>query len=273
MRSSRSVAPAVWDQVPNSLSGGLLRVSITDEADLGLDSWPPGVLEEISPNDEMFSSESGSTSYFFWGRAALRSITHALAALEHRDIGSVLDLPCGHGRVLRMLRAAFPVAAITACDINRDGVDFCCETFGADPVYAGAAPAQTDLPRKFDLVWCGSLLTHLDEPACLELLNLFSRSLERGGALVLTAHGPHYRTLIELDQIRLGVPDRLALIDRYDHDGFAYQDYPGREGYGISLISSGKMIEMLESVPGLRCDYYAARGWAGFHDVWACVRI
>ena len=68
---SRSLAP-VWDQVPNSLSGGLPRVSITDEADLGLDSWPRGALEEISPNhwESVFLAESGSTSYFFWGRAA-----------------------------------------------------------------------------------------------------------------------------------------------------------------------------------------------------------
>ena len=47
--------------------------------------------------------------------------------------------------------------------------------------------------------------------------------------LVLTAHGSCCWTLIELDQDKglKAPPDRVPLIDRYDRDGFAYQDYPG----------------------------------------------
>ena len=47
----------------------------------------------------------------------------------------MLDFACGHGRVMRTLKAAFPDALLTACDIDRDGVDFCARTFGAAPVY------------------------------------------------------------------------------------------------------------------------------------------
>ena len=43
----------------------------------------------------------------------------------------ILDMPCGHGRVTRVLRARFPDAAITVCDIDRDGAGFASDRFGA----------------------------------------------------------------------------------------------------------------------------------------------
>ena len=75
----------------------------------------------------------------------------------------ILDFPCGHGRVLRYLRAEFPQAEITACDLLRDGVDFCAANFGAIPVYSDPDPSRIGLPRDaFDLIWVGSLFTHFD---------------------------------------------------------------------------------------------------------------
>ena len=44
---------------------------------------------------------------------------------ETEEVARLLDLPCGHGRVMRYLRAAFPRAEITGCDLLRDGVDHC----------------------------------------------------------------------------------------------------------------------------------------------------
>ena len=76
----------------------------------------------ISPNDQMFAS--GGQWYFDIGRSALDCITRALAA-AHIVPQRILDLPCGHGRVCRMLTAAYPAARVTVCHLDRDGVDFC----------------------------------------------------------------------------------------------------------------------------------------------------
>ena len=65
--------------------------------------------------------------------------------MDVADVKRILDLPCGHGRVLRYLSAAFPEAEITACDIMREGVDFCASTFGAIPVYSQDDPQQIPL--------------------------------------------------------------------------------------------------------------------------------
>lgn len=64
----------------------------------------------------------------------------------------ILDLPSGAGRVLRALRAGFPDASIVACDLMRDGVDFCAREFGAIPVYAAADVGSGTGPDRFDLI-------------------------------------------------------------------------------------------------------------------------
>ena len=94
----------------------------------------------------------------------------------------ILDLPSGHGRALRYLQAEYPEADLTACDIIRGAVEFCAETFGATPVYGKEDPADIELGT-YDLIWCGSLVTHVDAPRWDDFLDLFENALEPGGLL------------------------------------------------------------------------------------------
>ena len=62
------------------------------------------VDEAIADNDGMFErhkpADEAWNHYFRCGRSALRVIRLALAAAGKADVRKVLDLPCGHGRVL-----------------------------------------------------------------------------------------------------------------------------------------------------------------------------
>jgi SAM-dependent methyltransferase len=99
--------------------------------------------------------------YLSVGLSGLRIMRLALEIAGATDPKAILDLPCGHGRVLRHIRVAFPAARITACDLDRDGVDFCVREFGVNGVYSSSKPAEIPIGDQFDLIWCGSLLTHL----------------------------------------------------------------------------------------------------------------
>src|SRR5262245_23377147 len=139
----------------------------------------PDVDPTIAPDDGMFHRHFGEdvarSHYAESGRSALRCIRAALVAAD-RDpatIHRILDLPCGHGRVLRVLKAAYPRAKITACDLDRSGVDFCARQFGAEPAYSVEDPAKIPVTGPFDLIWCGSLLTHFDAPRWSGLLGRF----------------------------------------------------------------------------------------------------
>ncbi len=93
----------------------------------------PKVIREISPNDGMF--KGNLEHYFAVGESAIICIQNAMKIANKNvsDIKKILDFPSGYGRVLRNLKARFPNSQITACDINRNAVDFCEKTFVLNP--------------------------------------------------------------------------------------------------------------------------------------------
>ena len=231
------------------------------------------VSQSVAPEDEMFAGNR--EHYFGVGDSALRCIELALLAAQKspRDVKRILDLPCGHGRVLRTLRAAFPGASLTACDLSRHAIDHCAKAFGAEPVHSSEDPKAIPLSGRFDLIWCGSLLTHLDEPRWSDFLDLFVDALEAGGLLLFTVHG---RAIFE--RIRngwdygLGTEALAELAAQYQRRGFGFVDYPERRGYGISVAARSWVVALLERHPALRLLAYSERGWDDHQDTVACVK-
>ena len=137
---------------------------------------PSEVIREISPNDAMIRWPplgGGRKQYFELGEEAAQIIQDIIRAVGAGDPGTILDYACGHGRVLRMLKAAFPEARLTAGDIDHGAVNFCVDTFGAEPVYSSMQSHGIPPESEFDLIWCGSLLTHLDAERFVGFLELF----------------------------------------------------------------------------------------------------
>ncbi len=229
----------------------------------------------ISPNDEMFAGNL--QHYFSDGLSGLNCIRHALSAggAGSCDPATILDFPCGHGRVLRYLRAAFPASEITACDLNRDGVDYCSSQFGAIPVYSHVDPTQIALPRDhFDLIWVGSLLTHFDAPRWSPFLSFFRSLLKPGGVLVFSTHGRRTHEWIINHQNRFGLDDAHCseVCGQYESTGFGYADYENTTGYGISLTEPAWVCRLLTSMPEFRLASFGEKAWDDHHDVFACVR-
>lgn len=228
-----------------------------------------GVAQEISPRDEMlFGNE---THYFDVGESALHCIETALFAArrEKSGIKQILDLPCGHGRVMRFLKKAFPAARLTACDLNQDGVDYCAKVFGAVPVLSQATVDDIPLREKFDLIWCGSLLTHLPEEKCAAFFQLFQRLLHPQGILVFTTHGRHSANELATGKHRYGINDQQIadLLGRYRQRGFGYVDYGSQSGYGISLALPSFVLANFVQHPEWQLISYHENGWDKRQDV------
>jgi SAM-dependent methyltransferase len=233
-------------------------------------NWALPFVREIAEGDEMAGSAT-PRQYYHLGFAALDSIQRGLTAAEFdRSPRTVLDFACGHGRVLRMLVAAFPEAEFTACDVNRDGIDFCRRKFGATPVLGNEVAEEVELPGRYELIWVGSLFTHLDAPRWTSFLSLLARHLEPGGVLVFTTHGRG-----SIEELRVGarsftvenVADLLAGCDR---DGFAYQHYLGHGNFGISLSRPWWVCSELERHPELELVSFTEGGWNGRQDTVVC---
>lgn len=101
------------------------------------------VDQTVSAGDTMHNEIRGR--YLMAGIVAVELIRRGMDAAGKERADVIVDLPCGHGRVMRVLRAAFPEARLIACDIDREGVDFCARTFAAEPVYSNSDPALVSL--------------------------------------------------------------------------------------------------------------------------------
>jgi SAM-dependent methyltransferase len=265
--------PVVADGRPVGLAG-LGEISAHLEIDEQLGPLVLEVSHEVSPNDEMFAFDGTWTSYLSVAASALSCIRRGMKLAGKEHVRGIFDLACGHGRVLRVLRVAFPGARITACDINADGVEFCARTFGADPMLSHEDAQLVEVRGPFDLVWCGSLFSHFDAPRWDSFLGLIESVIEPGGVLVMTIHGRRIA-----DALRSGAPDpklsKLEIVHMlrgYDRGGFGYADYPGEPGWGDSIATPDWVRDAIEQRPSLRLLGYEESGWAQALDVVICDR-
>jgi len=234
-----------------------------------------GVNRTIAEGDSMF--RENEAHYFDVGESALHAIESALftARRPASSVQTILDLPCGYGRVMRFLQKAFPQAALTACDLNRDGVEFCAKTFGARGVVSRDNPREIPLHAEFDLIWCGSLLTHFPADRCAAFLERFQRWLHPNGILVFTTHGRRCEVELTTGRNRCGLDDQQAarLLREYHGTGFGYVDYEPGSGYGVSLTLPSYLLSHYVQRPGWRLLGYRESGWDHRQDVICLQRL
>lgn len=231
-----------------------------------------GQSQRIAPGDTMYSGREDW--YRTVGQSAWRCIAASMLVADVDEPRQILDLPCGHGRVLRVLQRAFPNAELTACDIDRDGVDFCAKEFGAHPVYSRPDLGNLHFDRQFDLIWCGSLVTHLDAAGWLGTFQAFLRALRPGGLALVTFHGRWVAYLLQQGN-HYGMPaERIAAMLRsYAADGFGYADYEGQPGYGISVSSPAWVLRELHAWHQLRVVSLVEKWWDDHQDVLVVQRV
>ncbi len=230
------------------------------------------VSTRIYYNDGMYNGNG--RHYYQVGLSAIRCINEALDRAHLKEARSILDFPCGGGRVLRFLVHRFPNAEITACELGRGETEFCARTFGVRPALSFVNLDEVSLGRKFDLIWCGSLATHLNAEGITALLKLFKRHLNSGGLMIFTTHGDFVQRRIPTRDFDYGLEQEQ--IDRigsdYPNTGYGFEDYPGAEDYGVSLTSQAWIRERVRELGGLREVSFHERGWDNHQDVYGFVK-
>lgn len=102
----------------------------------------------------------------------------------------ILDFGCGCGRTLRWLLAAFPSVEFCGADVDREAIEWCSRNLpSARFVRNGPLPPLPFPDARFDLIYCLSVFTHLDEPAQDIWFSELRRLLAPDGVLLLSVHG------------------------------------------------------------------------------------
>jgi SAM-dependent methyltransferase len=160
-----------------------------------------------------------------------------------------------------------------ACDLDREGVDFCARTLGATPLYSQSDPDELQAGGAFDLIWCGSLFTHLDAPRWSKFLSFFARSLTPDGVLVFTTHGRHSSPVLQ--SMAVTQDGASAMLNGYDATGFGYVPMPLdiEVDYGLAIASPEWVSDRIRD-SGLIAVDHAPKGWEPpkpEQDVFTCV--
>ena len=233
------------------------------------------LLTAMAPNDDMVHPDWDveNKHYFSVGENALEIVLQSMVLCRVTGFKTILDMPSGFGRVARHLKTAFPDATLCACDLYEDRISVCAEYFGAIAIKSKENFDELKFPTKFDLVWCGSLLTHLPKREFEGALALFSRSLNPNGMAIITLHGRH-SPYIQHNKWKYLPDERFAIAEAdYRNNGFGWADYGMPEmyykqsNYGISLSAPSHSLKCLEADEGIRIKAYVERHWDDHQDV------
>ncbi len=241
-----------------------------------------GIPGPVHVRDTMYdpSEEKGIEYYLRAGRSAVAVLRQTLEAAQRSpgSIDRVIDYGCGYGRVLRHLPSFLPSADFVACDLDAEAVAFCRRAFAATGVVAPTEPADLELPTA-DLVWGGSVFTHLPAEPAQILFDRLGHSLRPGGVLVFSFHG-HF-AFAHLDTLFGGAyaDQAEAIPAEVAQHGLAYRSYPesyltlGEGSYGTAWHAAETFRGWAdESAVSLRELHHLPQGWDSFHDVIAFQR-
>jgi SAM-dependent methyltransferase len=232
----------------------------------------------LSDKDGMFGGTAlgANEHYFYVGVSALDSVNAALKAAGINNVAKILDMPCGYGRVTRTLRAAYPTIELSVSDLDLDAVEFCKKQFDCKSYVSSAEFSTLNFGTTFDLIWVGSLITHLPASVTSDFITFVLRHLPPEGAAVVSSHGA---MVIErfANGFTYGIDDegRQRIISDYYSHGYGYSNYatinPSGQRYGISLISRDWLLSAIAKAGG-RVLFYNEKAWGRHHDIVSFVR-
>ena len=87
-------------------------------------------------------------------------------------------------------KSILPTAEFHACDLDTDGIKYCEQSVSAlRRSYRMPTLPKSTSEREYDLIWVGSLFTHVDKPQAAAGSRTSRRFLTPTGIIVATMHG------------------------------------------------------------------------------------
>ena len=228
----------------------------------------------IHPLDNLYR-KGRESHYFSVGYEALWNVIQSMLGTGMTEPQYILDYPSGFGRVTRYLRAAFPDTEIHIGDTGSEAVDYCVDTYHAKNIDI-IDWAKTTSTNQYDVIFSGTLLTHLPEEDGVKLLTMLSERLKINGLLIIACSGR--KGLLD-EQVHFNREiftslENLVMLTRSYYNGhYAFINYPEQSGYGRSYIPLSWFHNYIQLHPHLSITRFAERGWDDNLDVITIKRI
>jgi SAM-dependent methyltransferase len=143
---------------------------------------------------------SDAESYISRGRSNVADMVRILEGrgVAIRDTNRVLEFGCAAARMLRHVPEFAPKAELWGVDNSAQHIQWCVNNL-TPPMHFATTTTIPHLPfedRYFDLVFCGSVFTHIEDMQQSWLLEL-GRVLRPLGKLFMTIHDEHTVALLD----------------------------------------------------------------------------
>ena len=152
------------------------------------------------PPQDLWAGYGTTVEYFLnSGNVDVDTMKKVLVSSDFhiRDGGRLLDFGCGAGRMIRWFDDIVPRCEIWGVDISARHIMW-CQNHLSPPFKFATVTTAPHLPFEdgyFDLIYCGSVFTHIADLADAWLLEL-KRIVKPGGRLYITVHDKHTLDLI-----------------------------------------------------------------------------
>lgn len=142
----------------------------------------------------MVIGQSDPDQFLHWGKRGAQLVSDLLARHGKRldEVGNVLDLGCGCGRVIRHLRQC-GAEGLYGCDCNAKAIAW-CQRF-LDFATFDVNNLEPPLPypdEMFGMIYAYSIFTHFPEPLQTRWIDEIRRVLAPGGYFLMTVHGRRF---------------------------------------------------------------------------------
>jgi hypothetical protein len=218
----------------------------------------------IHSNDGMFDGDF--THYNSVGKQATEIILANLFSLDPNF--KILFIPCGHGRNLRHFTKFLDSNQIYASDIDETAIDFMRSNFNVNALISDPQFSRIKDFPKMNIIFVGSLITHLNENDSIKLIKLLSKKLKNSGLMILSSHGDFVCSRLG-GEFNYGLDQEAALKlkEDYTKTGYGFAPYFHNPHYGISVISLIWFSKLVQTLYSLRLKNTFSKLWDDHHDI------
>jgi len=232
---------------------------------------PDTFVDLINPDDEMYiftrdnmaQKETASYHYFEVGRECFKSIEHIMdsGGKSFEGIRSFLDFASGYGRVTRFLIQAVEQGKVWVSDIYRGAVDFQKKYFRVNGFYSENDPSKLQFPERFEIIYVGSLFSHLPANRFRDWLSRLYEVVEDDGMLIFSTHGEWLRP----EGVQMG-PSGCSFFGQSESRSLSTDEY------GCTYVTR-EWVESLADELGINHIYFLERGLCEHQDIYIATKM
>lgn len=233
-------------------------------------------FEGIAKNDIMFLTSLlhignyplSYHSYLSTGLNGFNLIRKILTSAHGHDRldGKLLDFASGYGRVTRFLAGYYSPEKIHTSDIKAEAVDFQTQHLGVPGFYSSYNPAEVKVNEKYQVIFVGSLFSHLNQDLYFRWLHQLVHMTREDGLLIFSVHD----ITLYPEETR---EDHIYVLNNEDAPfSFVEDRITAMNEYGVSFSTENFVQKQLAAIhPELKYVRYK-KGFGGLQDVYVVTR-